>query len=199
MTQENSKICPEFFFHDACIPNDIRAILRGGDRALDAATGVLRGTGTGVERIAAERRRQVEQEGWSAAHDDKHNDQASPVTDEGRLSSVSRQTFHCEDAADAHGFVPRRIESGPSAGGYSLEPPLTFGQVVRRERERRKLTVEELAERMDSDDNEGPMWFLEAVESAEGLGGIDLSDVVAFARAFGLTPQQLLADVGVWE
>ena len=29
---------------------------------------------TGVERIAAERRRQFEQEGWSAAHDDKHSD-----------------------------------------------------------------------------------------------------------------------------
>ena len=101
------------------------------------------------------------------------------------------------DDADANGFVPRRIESGPHSGAWSLEPPLTFGQVVRRERERRKLTVEELAERMDSDDCEGPMFFIEAVEIE--TGGLELRDVAAFARALGLTPQQLLADVGVWE
>jgi hypothetical protein len=29
---------------------------------------------TGVERIAAERQRQIEAEGWTAAHDDEHED-----------------------------------------------------------------------------------------------------------------------------
>lgn len=28
---------------------------------------------TGIEAIAAERQRQIEQEGWTAEHDDKHN------------------------------------------------------------------------------------------------------------------------------
>lgn len=32
------------------------------------------GTGDGVELIAAERKRQVEKEGWSAGHDDEHDD-----------------------------------------------------------------------------------------------------------------------------
>jgi hypothetical protein len=31
-------------------------------------------TKTGVERIAAERKRQVEEEGWSPEHDDEHED-----------------------------------------------------------------------------------------------------------------------------
>jgi hypothetical protein len=36
---------------------------------------------TGAERIAAERRRQIEQEGWTAGHDDEH--------DEGELALVA--------------------------------------------------------------------------------------------------------------
>ena len=31
---------------------------------------------SGIERIAAERQRQIEQEGWTPKHDDEHNDES---------------------------------------------------------------------------------------------------------------------------
>lgn len=34
---------------------------------------------SGIERIAAERKRQIEQEGWTPEHDDEHNDASLAV------------------------------------------------------------------------------------------------------------------------
>ena len=121
-------------------------------------------------------------------------------------TEITDEALAAQEAVEPYHLFPRRIESGQSAGGYSLEPPMTFGQVVRRERERRGLTLDELGDRLTTHDkdygHEQALWA-EAVEQGDygygdGSWNLTLADVLKFARAFDLTPQQLLADVGRW-
>lgn len=93
----------------------IRAIVEG-----------LEGMGSeGVTRIAAERRRQVEREGWTAEHDDKHVDAILAiaaaelaVSGTGVTLNNPKQTDHCGSLAKygAYGATPDRVRALTIAG-----------------------------------------------------------------------------------
>jgi hypothetical protein len=70
---------------------------------------------TGIERIAAERRRQIEVEGWTPEHDRQHVDgelamaaccYAAPVDIRALVSA--RVACHCREAGCGHGMFPVR-------------------------------------------------------------------------------------------
>ncbi len=67
---------------------------------------------TGIERIAAERKRQIEQEGWTPAHDDRHR--------RGQLAG----------AGSAYAMAAAAILRTGGPGPLILTPPpfFTFGE-----------------------------------------------------------------------
>ena len=68
---------------------------------------------------------------------------------------------------------------------------------MRRIRVDKGLSLQETADRIAG--AAADTVFAEGIEGDLGVANVTLRDVLLFARAFGLTPQQLLADVGVWE
>jgi hypothetical protein len=78
---------------------------------------------TGIQRIAAERRRQIEQEGWTPDHDDEHDDEALAMcaaiyaTPEDRRSYFAGGFLPCGWPLDACDWKPGdRIRELEKAG-----------------------------------------------------------------------------------
>ena len=61
---------------------------------------------TGIELIAEERRRQIEQEGWTPEHDDQHED--------GELSQVGAEYSAIAAKQVSLGFSPNNIKKIPA-------------------------------------------------------------------------------------
>jgi len=86
--------------------------------AIEAEGYLVMRAGTGVQRIAAERRRQTEVEGWTPEHDDKHNDESLAIA--GACYAMPPTVRQMEERADlcAEGGMLTVPKHWPWAAGW---------------------------------------------------------------------------------